>query len=77
MFDLQVVTLGAPEVVSLGSPQRLGVMEEKAMPVTEGNLTSVQDPDFHAYELSFALLSQSLYDTEGEEDSLFLSKGLC
>ncbi|KAG1368186.1 hypothetical protein COCNU_14G006540, partial [Cocos nucifera] len=65
-----VTTSGAPEAVSLDGPQHLGVIEEKAIPVTEGNLTSLQDPDIHASELYSALVSGSLFDAEGEEDSL-------
>nr|XP_019701983.1 WASH complex subunit 2 isoform X1 [Elaeis guineensis] len=65
-----VITSGAPEAVSLSNPRHLGVIEEKAIPVTEGNMTSLQDPDIHASELYSALVSGSLFDAEGEEDSL-------
>lgn len=67
-FDLQA-TSGAPEAVSLGIPQHLGVIDDKVIPVTEGNLTSLQEPDIHANELYSALVSGSLFDAEGEEDS--------
>lgn len=69
-----VITSRAPEAVSLGSSQHLGVIDEKDMPVTEGNLTSLQDPDIHANELYSALVSGSLFDAEGEEDSLSFSQ---
>ncbi|XP_038987696.1 WASH complex subunit 2-like isoform X3 [Phoenix dactylifera] len=65
-----VIISGAPEAVSRGSPRNRGVIEEKAVPATEGNLTSLQDPDIHANELYSALVSGSLFDAEGEEDSL-------